>query len=93
MTARRSGDEFCIMAYNYQDREGIVRLLSMFWSSLEKKKVKLSEQYTKTICASGGFAWTGHAEMDIDLLLNQADEALYKSKNEQKGYFTEYISK
>lgn len=93
ITARRSGDEFCIMIYNYQDREGIVRLLRMFWASMEERKIRLSENCEKTIRASGGFAWTGHAEMDLNLLLNRADEALYQSKNEQKGYFTEYVLK
>ena len=90
LTSRRSGDEFCIMVYDYRSSDKITALLEEFWKSLEQTPVRLTGDCTRVIRASGGFVCTGHAEMELTVLLNQADEALYKAKEREKGYFTEY---
>lgn len=90
LTSRRSGDEFSVMVYDYRSIDKITALLEEFWESLEHTPVKLTEDCTRVIRASGGFVYTGHAETELTVLLNQADEALYKTKEGKKGYFTEY---
>lgn len=92
ITARRSGDEFCIFIYDCYSREEIINLLTSFWEMLKDRDVNLTSHQKRKIKASGGFACTDDPELDITLLLKWADEALYKAKREHKGRFIEFIS-
>ncbi len=88
LVARRSGDEFCILAYGYRDTEEIEQLLTGFWDCLKRKSVCLAGKEYCTISASGGYACTKGEKVDIDRLLKQADQALYNVKRENKGQFS-----
>lgn len=90
LTARRSGDEFCMMIYGYRTKEEIEEQLRQFWELLEKTPVQLALKEWKAIRASGGYVCTTRSEMDITVLLHLADKALYRAKKRQKGTFTEY---
>lgn len=90
LTARRSGDEFCMMVYNCASREDIIGFLDGFYEVLGKTYVKLSSTESRTISASAGFAWTSDFSMNITSLLNHADEALYEMKRNAKGSYEEY---
>lgn len=92
ITARRSGDEFCIFIYDCYSREEIINLLTSFWEMLKDRDVNLTSHQKRKIKASGGFACTDDPELDITLLLKWADEALYEAKREHKGRFIEFIS-
>lgn len=91
ITARRSGDEFCMFLYDCHGREEIISLLQTFWNMLGEKEIELSAYQKRIISSSGGFVCTDDPESDIGVLLHQADEALYQAKNEHKGYFEEYV--
>lgn len=58
---------------------------------LRESKVKLSVQHTRSISVSGGVACTDDKEADLGILMNNADEALYKAKREGKGHYESYI--
>lgn len=85
LTARRSGDEFCMMIYDCDDRADIVRHLEDFYTALGKNQIALSDTETRIISASAGFSWTADSSEEISVLLSHADEALYEIKKRQKG--------
>lgn len=90
LTARRSGDEFCMMVYSCADRDEIVGYLDAFYEKIAQNQVELSDTETRTISASAGFAWTNDFGSDIAELLSRADEALYVVKRDSKGVYGEY---
>ena len=90
--ARRSGDEFCIFTYGQRDKSEILKLLDSLWTILEQRPVQLSDKERRVIRISCGYAWTGNEEMDLKLLMRQADVALYRAKETGKGCFVEYNS-
>ncbi len=92
LCARRSGDEFCMMIYGCEERDGILRYLEEFYRVLGENKVALTDAEPRAIRASAGFACTDQPDCEISELLRRADEALYEVKNGTKGYFAEFRS-
>lgn len=92
LTARRSGDEFCMMIFNCKEKSDIIKFLDTFYDTLktEEYRVVFSSEQVKTISASAGFAWTDNPETNLTELLTQADEALYEMKRHTKGTYQEY---
>lgn len=90
LSARRSGDEFCMMIYDCDQKDQILGYLNSFYAALKEHSIKLSETQSKIISASSGFAWTNDSKNSISLLLSQADEALYAVKKDTKGRYKEY---
>lgn len=87
LTARRSGDEFCMFIFDCESSDDIIRYMDDFYELLDRNQVALSDTQTGTISASSGFAWTDNKNTDISELLNRADEALYEVKREKKGTY------
>lgn len=90
LSARRSGDEFCMMIHNCDSKAEITGYLDFFYETLGKNEIALSDSVSKAISASSGFAWTDDAGDSIAELLSHADEALYEVKRETKGRYAEY---
>lgn len=92
LCARRSGDEFCMLIFDCEDRSHIIRHLDFFYETLHGCKVALSEDQSTaiSISASCGFSLADGAGSDIGTLLNHADEALYEVKRSTKGKYAEY---
>ncbi len=90
LTARRSGDEFCMMVFGCSSREDVVQYLEMFYETLSNARAPLSPGTLKSIRASSGFAWTRNPKENLEELLGHADEALYGVKRNLKGEFGEY---
>lgn len=90
VTARRSGDEFCMMIYDCKEKAEIVSFMDAFYRLLGRNPVTLSDTHSKIISASGGFAWTADSEADVSDLLSCADKALYEIKQSTKGCYAEY---
>lgn len=88
LVARRSGDEFCILAHGYKDAKEIEHLLAGFWDCLGRKSVCLAGKEYCTISASGGYTCTKGEKVEIESLLKQADQALYNVKRENKGQYS-----
>lgn len=91
LTARRSGDEFCMFIFDCTGRADVINYLKDFYELLGRNQVALSDTQTGTISASAGFAWTDNNKADISELLNHADEALYEVKEETKGTYRGYM--
>lgn len=90
LTARRSGDEFCMMIFGCGSREEIIHYLDEFYDALKDHPVSLGPDQSKIISASSGFAQTADPYSSIHELLSQADEALYEVKRKTKGCYGEY---
>ncbi|MCI9175891.1 MAG: GGDEF domain-containing protein [Lachnospiraceae bacterium] len=90
LTARRSGDEFCMMIFGCSSREEIIHYLDKFYDALKNHPVSLGPDQSKIISASSGFAQTANPLSNIHKLLSQADEALYDVKRKTKGCYGEY---
>lgn len=90
LTARRSGDEFCMMIYDCGDREQVIRYLEEFFLALRNTPVVLSDTESRVIGASAGFQWTDSSDASVEELLGHADEALYEVKRENRGHFREW---
>lgn len=91
LPARRSGDEFCMLIFDCKDKDEIVGYLNQFYAQLQRNPVALTDQYTKIISASCGFALTDYGTNHMETLLSHADEALYEVKRSTKGTFSEYF--
>ncbi len=90
LTARRSGDEFCMMIYGCGSRDEIKGYLDIFYERLTRNQIILSDTESRTVSASAGFSWTGDPGSEIAALLSHADEALYEVKRDKKGIYGEY---
>lgn len=90
LTARRSGDEFCMLIFDCKDKAEVVSYLDEFYGALQKAPVLLNGQHTKIISASCGFAMSDQAKDGIDSLISCADDALYEVKRNTKGTYTEF---
>ncbi len=90
LTARRSGDEFCMMLYNCGGEAELLGYLKLLYDMLAKTPVNLSGQESRLIGASCGFAWTMDYKEDIIELIAHADEALYEAKRDGKGTYRKY---
>ena len=93
LTARRSGDEFCMLIYGYHTKEQIIEQLEQFWLRLANSNIQLSAQEWKAIRSSGGYVCCADNGQNITELLHLADEALYDAKENKKGFCCEYTGK
>lgn len=92
LTARRSGDEFCIYVYDCDSKEEVLSILDSFWETLKERQIELLENRICIISASGGVAWVEDENMELTVLLKRGDEALYEAKRKDKGRYEEYIT-
>jgi len=90
LTARRSGDEFCMLIYGCKEESEIKMMLDMFYETLRNRRIDLSPEESRSVSASSGFVCTANPEDSIEELLNHADEALYHVKRKNKGGYEEY---
>ena len=90
LSARRSGDEFCMLLHGCSEKAELYDLLDRFYEALARSRVTVSDTQNLTIGASGGFAWTRDPESSLAELLHNADEALYIVKRDTKGRYAEY---
>lgn len=90
LSARRSGDEFCMLLHGCSQKSELCRLLDRFYEALAQIRVAVSDTQELTISASGGFSWTKNNESSLSELLHNADEALYIVKRDTKGRYAEY---
>lgn len=90
LPARRSGDEFCMLIFDCEDKADVIRFMDRFYETLRGNEILLSDTCSRVISASCGFALTDSDENDIAALLSHADEALYEVKRSTKGRYAEY---
>ncbi len=89
LLGRRSGDEFVLLLHHFESKEALREKVVLFFKELENHPIDFPDGSQKPVMISGGLMWYGHPELNYDELLHYADEALYESKRNKKGYFTE----
>lgn len=90
LSARCSGDEFCMLIFNCNDRAHIIDCLELFYETLRQAAVVLSDTQARSISASCGYVLAHEGKSNVAELLGYADEALYKVKRGTKGRYAEY---
>ncbi len=90
LSARRSGDEFCMMIHGCRDKERIAGYLNEFYLALGNAPVELSDTETRIISASSGYQCTDSPDSSVAELLSHADEALYEVKRKTRGRCVEW---
>ena len=90
LSSRRSGDEFCMLVFDYDSSADIISRLDLLYETLRKKPVTLSDTQTIYISVSCGFALADRTSENITELLNHADQALYEVKRNTKDKYAAY---
>ena len=90
ITARRSGDEFCIFVHHFASQEAIIEKLKDFYRELESSLLLFPDGERRTISISVGLAWYGDGRTDYETLMRAADAALYAAKAEGRNTFRCY---
>lgn len=83
VVSRRSGDEFCIFLYGFDSKNDIAARVRDLWDQIAQAKLYPTEYQEIHLSISGGLTWNygnGFEEM-----MRNADEILYKAKNNTKG--------
>ena len=90
IVGRRSGDEFFILLFGYEDRNGVRKQLRDFYDILDKHPAVLPDGIQLKIQLSSGIAWYGGELCTFEELVRCADIALYEAKSTMKGQTVEY---
>ncbi|GAU76598.1 diguanylate cyclase domain-containing protein [Fusibacter sp. 3D3] len=89
LLGRRSGDEFVMLLYDFESKDAIRRCVTAFYEKIEQQFIEFPDGMRKTVAISAGIMWMDCPELGYDELLHYADEALYESKRQNKGRYTE----
>lgn len=92
LIGRRSGDEFLLLLHEFKTKDEIRTYMDSFYKRLESASVKLPDGNKLPITASAGLVWIKNNSFTYDEFLHYADEALYKAKEGNKGYYVENIN-
>lgn len=90
ITARRSGDEFCLFLYGYTSRSGVLAAIYSLYDEIRSHPLLFPDGAEKSLEISAGIAWRGDGLWDYDSLMKAADCALYTSKQGGRGIVSEY---
>ncbi|WP_052090860.1 diguanylate cyclase [Desulfosporosinus sp. HMP52] len=86
---RRSGDEFVLFLFGFENRNAIRMEMDNFYQGLTKDLLAFPDSSLKPITISGGLLWIEDWTLKYDDLLNKADQILYEAKSRNKGYYVE----
>lgn len=87
IVGRRSGDEFFAFFYDFSSKEEILKRLRFFYQLLKSQPYILPNGEKRILSISAGVAFCNGKKQSYESLLADADSALYRVKNESKGYF------
>ena len=85
---RMGGDEFVIALFGVNDRKEIKARMEFVMNAM--KEFFKSDERMRTLAMSIGIAKSENEEADLDMLLQQSDEALYWSKEHGRDQYTFY---
>lgn len=87
---RRSGDEFLVFLYGFEEKEAITDMVQSFYENLESNPLTLPDGTSRKIMISSGLTWCPTDALNYEQLLQHADEALYMAKSKKKGNLVVY---
>lgn len=90
ITARRSGDEFCLFLHHYGSKAQIANCMEEFFGRLKDSKMEFPDGSVQEIRISAGLAWYGEQMHAYGTLMKAADYALYDAKNSGKAMLKQY---
>lgn len=90
IVGRRSGDEFFMFLFGYDAKDSVRTQIADFYRILDKHPIMLPCGEERSIRLSTGVSWYRNSGSTFEELVRQADEAMYKVKNTNKGHVLEY---
>lgn len=90
IVGRRSGDEFYVFLYGFENKGEIRNLVQQFYKALKTHTITFPEGIQREIMISAGLAWCTGNKQEYDELIHCADLALYEAKNDHKGQLCEF---
>ena len=81
-----------LLLHEFKTKDEIRTYMDSFYKRLESASVKLPDGNKLPITASAGLVWIKNNSFTYDEFLHYADEALYKAKEGNKGYYVENIN-
>ena len=90
VVGRRSGDEFNVFLYGYENQEAVRACLKRFRDEVGEASLVLSTGDRMRVRASGGLAWYPRDAGNYEELLRMADFAMYSIKHTVKGRIQEF---
>lgn len=90
VAGRRSGDEFYVFFYGYEDAEEIRKEIAALYEDLERHEISLPNGQPFKIRVSSGISWYGKDSFSYEELVQHADYAMYKIKHTVKGKLGEF---
>lgn len=92
IVARRSGDEFYMLLYGYDNRQELEDHIQTAWNQVSTQGIVLPDGSFYRFRASGGMAWFPDDAATLSKLLHYADFAMYKVKQDAKGSLRQFDS-
>ncbi len=90
IVARRSGDEFYVFLYGYDDKKEIRKIIKKIHDNIEKSVLKLPDNRELKIRISTGISWYPDDGRTFEELAKYSDYAMYKIKRTIKGNISEF---
>lgn len=90
ISARRSGDEFCMFLHDFESKKALLDTFSSFYQMMLSYEVAFPDHSTHHLDLSAGLAWYSETLSTYEQLIHAADIALYQSKNHGKGILSIY---
>lgn len=90
LCARMSGDEFLLLFYGYDSRDGIREKVAELYRAINEVEFVLPNGDNMGLSASGGIAWYPEDSVELSELMKYADFAMYQVKQSQKGRYREF---
>jgi len=82
--ARYGGEEFILYISNFTDEESVYNKIEIVRRSLQRSKVSFNNEY-RSVTASFGISFSPINGVDVNELINKADDLLYKAKKSGKN--------
>lgn len=86
---RRSGDEFAVLLPDQVSRTAVRDAINGLFSKLKEDQMTFPDGTARSAQISAGMVWIEQENASYDEYLQRADELLYHSKKNNKGYYTE----
>jgi diguanylate cyclase (GGDEF)-like protein len=90
IVARRSGDEFYVFLYGYDNKKEIRKIIKKIHNNIERAVLQLPNNRELKIRVSTGVSWYPDDGKTFEELAKYSDFAMYKIKRTTKGNISEF---